>query len=162
MIRDLRPEDLPAMLEIYNEVIRNTTISLELDPVTLKDYAARLTRITQSYPCRVLEEEGDVLGFAYLDAFNPRAGYRCTADLTIYLAEGARGRGLGGTLYEALEKECPALGIRNLVAIVTGENQRSLRFHEKMGFAVAARFPEVAEKFGRRIGVVYMIKRLGE
>ena len=160
MIRFVEKADVPRLTAIYNHYIKNTTVTFEINPLTEEEFEARVDAIVGEYPYLVFEEDGVLLGYAYFAAFNPRAAYRCTADLSIYLADEARGRGAGARLYKALEALAGEYGIRNVISIITEENVDSLRFHEKMGFTQAADFPDIAEKFGRRLGVKYYIRRL--
>ena len=91
--------------------------------------------MTERFPFLVARDDaGNVAGFAYLSDFNPRSGYRHTADLSIYTAPDLRGVGLGAALLAAIEAEGRKMGITNLISIITDENAASCRFHEKNGF----------------------------
>lgn len=80
----IAPEDIAACTELYNYYIENTCITLEEEPVTPEEFGARVARITKDYPYIVARDgAGKPIGFAYLDAFNPRSAYRCTADLCV-------------------------------------------------------------------------------
>lgn len=80
----IAPEDIAACTELYNYYIENTCITLEEEPVTPEKFGARAARITKDYPYIVARDgAGKPIGFAYLDAFNPRSAYRCTADLCV-------------------------------------------------------------------------------
>ena len=74
----------------------------------------------------VAEEDGAVVGYAYLDAYNERSAYRYTADLSIYLAHSCMGRGVGSQLLTAIEHEGEKMGLHSIVAIITEENARSI------------------------------------
>ena len=80
----IAPEDIAACTELYNYYIENTCITLEEEPVTPEEFGARAARITKDYPYIVARDgAGKPVGFAYLDVFNPRSAYRCTADLCV-------------------------------------------------------------------------------
>ena len=85
MIRRVKDEDAKRLVEIYNYYIRETEITLELKELTLNEYLDRIHQITAFYPWLVYEKDNEIVGFAYLDKFNPRKGYLTTADLSIYV-----------------------------------------------------------------------------
>ena len=149
MIRVAKPTDVPRMLAIYAPYVDETSVSMEYDPPTPEAFAGRFERVTGRYPWLVWEEDGAVLGYAYADRALERAGYRWDAELSIYLCPEARGRGIGGMLYDALEALLARLGYRNLYALVTGDNLASCRFHEKRGYALEGLLKSAALKSGR-------------
>ncbi len=163
-IRPLRlsPEEAdPARcLAIYNTYILHSTATFEEEPLTLAAFTARLRRITAQYPFLVAEEDGLVLGYAYLDQYNDRSAYRYTADVSIYLDEAVTAKGIGGQLLAALEQAAAAQGLRTLVSIITEENTGSLHFHEKHGFVRKGQLDRVGLKFGRWLGVWFLQKEL--
>lgn len=155
-----REEDISACLAIYNTYIQNTTITFEEEPLSMPVFTARVHRITEQYPFFLAKSGEKVLGYAYLDRYHERSAYRCTADLSVYLAQDARGHGAGTRLYEAIEKAGRAMGLHSIVSIVTGENTGSMRFHEKMGFCRVGKIAEAGLKFGRRLDVFFYQKLL--
>lgn len=159
-IRPLEPQDIPACLEIYNEYIKNTTITFEETLLSPDAFAARVQRIRSSYPYLVAEEDGTVIGYAYLDAYNERSAYRYTADLSIYLAHDCLSRGVGTKLLAAVEEAGRQMGLHSLVAIITEENERSLRFHAKNGYREVGRLYKSGLKFGRWLDVAFYQKML--
>ena len=68
------PADIAACTEIYNYYIENTCVTLEEEPVTPEEFAARAARITKDYPYIVAHDgAGRPIGYAYLDVFNSRS-----------------------------------------------------------------------------------------
>ena len=172
IITRLEQRDIPGCREIYNYYVKNTNFSLEETELTADQYEARVAGVTERFPFLVARDDaGNVAGFAYLSDFNPRSGYRHTADLSIYTAPDLRGVGLGAVLlaalchelghYAAIEAEGRKMGITNLISIITDENAASCRFHEKNGFVKEGHLHDIAVKFGRRCGVCYYRKELG-
>ena len=158
----IAPEDIAACTELYNYYIENTCITLEEEPVTPEEFGARAARITKDYPYIVARDgAGKPIGFAYLDAFNPRSAYRCTADLSIYVDRACRGSGVGQKLYAEIERLGRERGIENLISIITSDNEGSLRFHRKNGFTEIGVMPAVAFKFGKYLDVSFFQKHLG-
>lgn len=159
-IRDATPADAAALAEIYRPYVENTAITFEYLPPSAEEFAARLARITAHYPWLVLVENGKVQGYAFADRAFEKAAYAWCADMTIYLAPGATGRGLGRELYLALEDRLRARGIRILYALVTATNAPSLRFHAALGYREIGRLPESGWKLGAWQSVVWLEKRL--
>ena len=158
----IAPEDIAACTELYNYYIENTCITLEEEPVTPEEFGARAARITKNYPYIVARDgAGKPIGFAYLDVFNPRSAYRCTADLSIYVDRACRGSGVGQKLYAEIERLGRERGIENLISIITSDNEVSLRFHRKNGFTEIGVMPAVAFKFGKYLDVSFFQKHLG-
>ena len=158
----IAPEDIAACTELYNYYIENTCITLEEEPVTPEEFGARAARITKDYPYIVARDgAGKPVGFAYLDVFNPRSAYRCTADLSIYVDRACRGSGVGQKLYAEIERLGRERGIENLISIITSDNEGSLRFHRKNGFTEIGVMPAVAFKFGKYLDVSFFQKHLG-
>lgn len=158
----IAPEDIAACTELYNYYIENTCITLEEEPVTPEEFGAHAARITKDYPYIVARDgAGKSVGFAYLDVFNPRSAYRCTADLSIYVNRACRGSGVGQKLYAEIERLGRECGIENLISIITSDNEGSLRFHRKNGFTEIGVMPAVAFKFGKYLDVSFFQKHLG-
>lgn len=158
----IAPEEIAACTELYNYYIENTCITLEEEPVTPEEFGARVARIMKDYPYIVARNgAGKPIGFAYLDVFNPRSAYRCTADLSIYVDRACRGSGVGQKLYAEIEQLGRERGIENLISIITSDNEGSLRFHRKNGFTEIGVMPAVAFKFGKYLDVSFFQKHLG-
>ena len=163
-IRMAAAADVPAMRAIYAPYIVKTAISFEFTPPTQEEFAARFARITAQFPWLVWEEDGEVLGYAYADAAFARRAYGFVADLSIYLREDARGRGIGAKLYGVLEELLRRQGYCRVYGLVTSENAGSRAFHAAMGYRLAAEFRDCGKKFGRWHSVAWYEKvlRTGE
>jgi len=156
-IRDAREADLPAILAITNDAVRNTTAVWNETPTTLEARAAWLReRRAQGYAVIVVEEARKVAGFASLGPFRPFEGYARTTELSIYVDRDHRGRGHGSALLAALVERAKALGMHVIVAGIAGDNEESIRLHQRHGFAEVGRMPEVGRKFGRWLDLVLM------
>ena len=160
MIRIAEERDIPAIWEIYGPYVLNTTITFEYDVPTREEFTRRFRDITRQFPWLVYEEDGEILGYAYASAPYARAAYAWCAEPSVYLKPEARGRGIGRKLYAALEQILDCQGYQVLYALVTQENEASLRFHERCGYRVSVLFPNCGFKFGRWLGVIWMEKRL--
>jgi L-amino acid N-acyltransferase YncA len=157
LIRAAQPGDLPAILAIYNEVILHSTAVYCDDPTTLEERQSWFAgRISKGFPVLVAEDQGSVIGYASFGDFRSFSGFRFTVEHSVHLAAGYRGKGIGSALVKALFPLAKAMNKHLMVAIVDAENQRSIDFHQRMGFAEVGRMPEVARKFDRWLEMVMM------
>ena len=160
MIRPALESDLPAILAIYGPYILTSTATFEYEVPSLSAFTDRFRGITAQFPWLVWEQDGEILGYAYASAPYSRPAYAWCAEPSIYLRPEARGLGIGAALYKALEAILLEQGYQVLYALITQENTRSLRFHEKLGYRKMVLFPDCGFKFGRWLGLIWMEKRL--
>ena len=159
-IRLAVPGDALALLEIYRQYIQ-TPITFEYELPTLEEFTRRISDALKQYPYLVLEEEGRPLGYAYAHPLAQRAAYGWSAELSIYLAQDTRGRGLGEKLYGALMELLSLQGVRTACALVTSPNPQSEAFHEKLGFVRTGLQEQVGYKNGRWLGLSFYQKAIG-
>ena len=162
-IRPSRDQDIPAITAIYAHHVLNGTGTFETVPPTDQDMAIRRADVlSKELPFLVAEEDGRILGFAYCNWFKPRPAYRYSAEDSIYMADGERGRGAGKQLLAALAEQAQAAGVRKLIAVIgDSANQGSVRVHEAVGFAAVGVLKSCGWKFGKWLDVVLMEKALG-
>lgn len=158
MIRIATEADVPQLLAIYAPYILNTTYTFEYDVPTEEEFLQRFRGLTVRFPWLVWEEQGRILGYAYGSAPFERTAYRWCAEDSVYLLPEAQGKGIGTSLCLALEKILFRLGYQRIYALITAENEVSVVFHRKLGYALRGELPDAGIKFGRRIGVVWMDK----
>ena len=163
MIRPALPADIPALLEIWNPVIRHTLVSFSSEEKTAASLRALIDeRLAGGYCFLVAEQRGKVAGFATYAPFRGGNGYLRTLEHTIILGPGARGLGLGRALMAAIEDHACAGGGHTIYAAVSAENPQGVAFHAAIGYRTMAVLPEAGWKFGRWIDLVLMQKKLGE
>lgn len=159
IIRDARIEDLPVILDIYNEVILNSTAVYCDDPVTLEERMSWFEgRRKLGYPVLVADVDGQVAGYSSFGDFRSFPGYRFSIEHSVHLAPAFRGHGHGAALVEALFPAARTLGKHVMIAAVDAANAGSIRFHERLGFSEVARMPEVGYKFSRWLDLVMLQK----
>ena len=162
VIRSANHEDLPAIVEIYNEGGVATTASYDIEPVTLEERAAWFERLrNQGHPVLVLEENGRVVGFASYGSFRDKAAYLHTVEHSVYVAEGSRSNGVGRMLLCALLDHARGRGVHVMLGVLDADNMASRAFHKSLGFIESAVLPEVGRKFGRWLDVVFVTRRFG-
>ncbi|MBO9515131.1 MAG: N-acetyltransferase [Variovorax sp.] len=163
-IRPSRDEDLDAIAAIYAHHVLHGTGTFETEPPSVAEMAARRADVlSRNLPYLVAEQDGEILGFAYCNWFKPRPAYRYSAEDSIYLADGARGQGLGSRLLAALSQAAEAVGVRKLIAVIgDSANAGSLGVHRAQGFTHVGVLKHCGWKFGEWRDVVLMEKVLGE
>jgi phosphinothricin acetyltransferase len=161
MIRAATEDDLPAILDIYNDAVLHTTAIWNETPVDLENRRAWFrARRAAGFPVIVAEHDGRVAGYGSFGDFRPFEGYRVSVERSLYVAAEARGRGLGARLLAVLIDEASALGKRAMIGGIDGENDASLALHRKFGFVEVGRLPGVGVKFGRPLDLVLVQKDL--
>lgn len=133
-IRLAVPEDVPAVTRIYNEGIEDRRATLE---TVLRTEAERMEWLSvrgPRHPVIVAAVDGRVLGWASLNPFSAREAYRFVADLSVFVAREARGRGVGHALMQALPDLARSLGYHKLVLTAFPFNAAGMRLYEKCGF----------------------------
>jgi len=156
-VRNATEEDLPAMLEIYNEIILNTLAVWHEQAHTLamrKEWFA--LKKEQGFPVLVAESQGVILGFATIATFRPWSGFRFTVENSVYVRPENRGQGVAKLLLPALIDAAKQLNIHAIVAGIEATNEISIALHEKFGFIEVAHFKEVGFKFGRWMDLKFM------
>ena len=163
-IRPSRDEDLPAICAIYGHHVLHATGTFETVPPTEAEMAARRADVlAKGLPYLVVEDAGQVLGFAYCQWFKPRPAYRFSAEDSIYLHPDARGRGLGRELLAALIEQAQQAGLRKLIAVIgDSANAASIGVHRSQGFEPAGVIRNCGWKFDRWLDIVLMEKTLGD
>ncbi|KAB2899564.1 MAG: N-acetyltransferase [Burkholderiaceae bacterium] len=162
-IRPSRDEDVPAITAIYAHHVLHGTGTFEIDPPGEADMAARRADVLgKGLPYLVAELDGQVAGFAYCNWFKPRPAYRFSAEDSIYVADGARGLGLGRQLLAALADRAEAAGVRKLLAVIgDSANTGSIGVHRALGFTEVGVMRSVGWKFGAWRDIVLMERPLG-
>ncbi|MCW3781315.1 GNAT family N-acetyltransferase [Defluviimonas salinarum] len=160
IIRPARETDIPALIALWNPVIRDTTISFSDEEKTPESLAQMIEERRAAGREFFLAESGGLLGFATYAQFRGGNGYAHAMEHTIMLAPEARGRGAGRALMARIEEHARIGGAHTLFAGVSGENPDGVAFHERMGFTHVARIPEAGRKFGRWLDLVLMMKFL--
>lgn len=160
-IRDATEADLPAILAITNQAIAETTSVWNNTPATLAARAAWLAeRQRRGLPVLVAADGADVLGFASFGDFRPFEGYLYTVEHSIYVATTAQRCGIGAALLAALLQRAEALGKHAMLGGIEAGNTASIALHTRAGFVETGRLPEVGQKFGRWLDLVFMQKAL--
>ncbi len=148
-IRDASPErDAAACAAIYAPYVEATPISFEERVPDALEMEARIVRYAATHPWLVAEHGGEVVGYAYACRHLDRAAYRWAADVSVYVAAGRRGEGVGRLLYERLFVRLRAQNFQVACAGITLPNDASVRLHESLGFTRVGVSPRIGWKRG--------------
>ena len=168
-IRVATPQDAEALLAVYAPYVTDTAITFEYEVPSLTEFRERIRHTLELYPYLVMEQDGEILGYAYAGPFKERAAYDWAVETTIYVKQGMKKQGIGRKLYQALEDTLIRQNILNLNACIgypTVEDEyltrNSMEFHQHLGYRLVGQFYRCGYKFGRWYDMVWMEKLVGE
>lgn len=160
-IRPARDSDARAVQAIYDYHVAHGTASFDSTGPSAAEWLEKMAALrTSGWPFLVAEKDSDVLGYAYASVFRPRAAYARTCENSIYVADAARGMGVGAALLGSLIDAARASGFEQMIAVIGGGEPASVALHAKCGFVHAGRLRNVGFKFGRKLDTVYMQRDL--
>ncbi|WP_141431785.1 GNAT family N-acetyltransferase [Bacillus sp. 03113] len=148
-IRDAILSDLPSMLDIYNDAIRNLTATFDLEEQTLDERKKWFNKYGGNYPLIVAELEGIIVGYSCLSKFREKPAYSYSTELSVYISSKHQGQGIGSALMNEILGRAAKLGYHTVIGGITGGNEASVKLHEKFGFEYVGCFKEVGLKFGK-------------
>jgi len=155
-IRCATREDLPAINDIYNYFVLNSTCTYQEQPETLHDRHAWFAAHGPAHPITVALLADEVVGWASLSPYHKRAAYRNTVENSVYVAHTHHNRGIGRLLLEDLIDRAKTIGHHTVIAAIDGKQAISVALHMKMGFKEVGRMRELGFKFGRWLDVHYL------
>ena len=156
-IRPATLDDLSAINGIYNFYVCGSTATFDLDPWTIEERWEWFRRHGERHPVLVSEADGLVTGWCSLSPLRAKAGYKFTAEDSIYIQDDWRGRGIGRALLGRLLEEARRLDYHTVIALIgDSANQASIALHQSLGFRLIGVEREVGYKFDRWLDVVQM------
>ncbi|WP_247718134.1 GNAT family N-acetyltransferase [Qipengyuania proteolytica] len=157
IVRPAVPGDAPAVQAIYAFHVAHSTATFDTEAPDAAFWAEKIAHVAaRGWPFLVIEVDGAVRGYAYATQFRDRAAYAHTCEDSIYIADVARGQGLGTQLLAALVDAARASGFEQMIGVIGGGEPASVALHARLGFVHAGRMRDVGMKFGRRLDTVYM------
>ncbi len=168
LLREATEADVPAIITIRNQGVEDRNATLDTEPYTLEEgrdwFATRDARhpvLVAVDPARAdPAAPGAVVGWASLNVFNPRHGYRLVAELSVYVEREYRARGVGSRLLEALLERARMLGYHKVVLTAMAHNAAARTLYARFGFRAVGTFKEQGFVDGRWIDTVIMEKIL--
>jgi L-amino acid N-acyltransferase YncA len=155
-IRQATAADLGQITEIYNDAIQKTTATFDTEPKNSEEQENWFVNHDVSHPVLVAEQDGPIVAWASLSQWSDRCAYNDTAEISLYVKEEYRGKGVGKQLMAALIKEGKTVGLHTLIARIAGSNKISVDLCKSFGFQYIGTMREVGKKFGQLLDVHLM------
>ncbi|WP_174722274.1 MULTISPECIES: GNAT family N-acetyltransferase [Cryobacterium] len=162
-MREAQITDLPYIREIYNYYVANSTVTFDVDPMTLAEWRSKFYYLGKlGMPFIVAVSPADqLLGYALVGPWKQKRAYRFTVENSIYLGAASTGKGLGRMLLGELIERSKAAGLKEVIAVVADQGaDASIKLHRDFGFEEIGRMGKVGFKFDRWLGTVLMQKSL--
>jgi phosphinothricin acetyltransferase len=162
-VRPAAERDLEAINDIYNEYVKETHFTFDVEPITIEARREWFSHYGSTGRHRVMVaiSNGTVVGFASSSRFRPKPAYETSVETSIYLAAGEVGRGGGSKLYTDLFRALEDEDVHRAYAGISLPNPASVALHERFAFKRVAHFTEQGRKFGRYWDVAWFEKPLG-
>jgi L-amino acid N-acyltransferase YncA len=160
MIRMATAADGERLAAIYAPAVTERATSFELTAPDAAEMGRRVTLLTARTPWLVLEEEGQVRGYAYASPHRERPAYQWSVEVSAYVDASTHRAGHGRALYTALFDILTAQGFANAYAGITLPNPASVGFHKAMGFEEVGVYRGVGHKLGRWHDVIWLHRPL--
>jgi len=141
-------QDAAKVREIYAPIVETTAISFEESTPSVVEIEERITRTLQETPWLVCERGDAFQGYAYAGKFRARAAYQWTVEVTVYVSQNHRGKGVGRVLYDSLLECLRVQGFVTALAAIALPNPASVGLHEQLGFEPIGVFPNIGYKLG--------------
>ena len=160
-------DDLPRIVEIYNQSIAGKQATADLQPVSVADRQAWFDAHTGNRPLVVAQTRsetssetslGEIIGWGSLSDLYARPAYHISTEISIYVAQEAKGQGVGKALVNYLIEVAPSCGVQQVVALIFAHNTPSLAMFEKLGFEPWGKFKQVCDMQGFIADVVILGK----
>ena len=152
-------DDLPRIVEIYNQSIAGKQATADLQPVSVADRQAWFDAHTGNRPLVVAQNSLDeIVGWGSLSDLYARPAYHISTEISIYVAQEAKGQGVGKALVNYLIEVAPSCGVQQVVALIFAHNTPSLAMFSKLGFEPWGKFKQVCDMKGFIADVVILGK----
>jgi phosphinothricin acetyltransferase len=159
--RDATLEDLPRIVEIYNSTIAGRMVTADTEVVSVGSRLGWFHDHTGKRPLWVvLDQDEKIMGWVSFQSFYGRPAYDATAEISIYLDQLMRSRGLGKKVLEYAMASCSNLKIKTLLGFIFSHNEPSLKLFKHAGFQEWALLPNIAVLDGIDRSLVIMGKRI--
>jgi phosphinothricin acetyltransferase len=160
--RDAHIDDLPRIVEIYNSTVAGRMVTADTEPVSIK---SRLNwfndHSSNKRPLWVIEDGvNKIIGWVSFQSFYGRPAYDATAEISIYLDESVRGKGVGKKVLHHAIQSCAELKIKTILGYIFSHNESSIKLFKTFGFQEWGKFPNIAVLDGIERSVTIVGKRL--
>lgn len=161
-IRLAIPADASQILEIYAPYIENTSFTFETITPSIDQFSERISSYLVNWPWLVCEIDGLVRGYAYASRYRERTAYQWCTEVSVYIDDDFQQRNIARALYLSLFEILQKQGYRNIYAVINLPNDKSVAFHESLGFSWFATYEQVGYKLGKWKNVGWWRKILND
>jgi len=158
LIRDAEIKDLRKINDIYNEAIINTVATFDTEPRSIEEQNVWFENHDDKYPIIVADLDGEIVGWSALSKYSTRCAYSNTSEISLYVKENFRNKGIGKKLIKAIIEKGDSAGLHVVLARIADGNKHSMYLHESVGFVHVGVLKEVGSKFGKILDVYLMQK----
>lgn len=138
-------EDLPLIVQTYNSTVASRVVTADLEPVTVISKLLWFNSHSNAKrPLWIVLCDNEYAGWMSFNSFYGRPAYDSTVEVSIYLEENFRGKGLGKICLQKAIYSCGDLKVKNLLGFIFGHNEASLKLFKEFGFETWAHLPGVA------------------
>lgn len=154
MIRRAKIEDLPELLDIYNYEVKHGVATFDEIEQTYEQRKKWFDDHQGKYILIVKEINGKIAGYASVSKLFLKPAYDISGEVSVYVGKDFRGQGIGKELMQELLAIVKEEGnFESLFSLITGNNEASIRLHEKLGFEYAGILKNSGVKFGKHLDV---------
>ncbi|MGB0887068.1 MAG: GNAT family N-acetyltransferase [Vicingaceae bacterium] len=153
-------QNIKEALAIYNWYVLNSTATFHLEAVDEEELTRMLSVGHEKYQSFIILFDNKICGFCYLSRFRYKEAYDKSAEITLYLNQKSRGKGIGKTTLVYLENIAKENDISNLIAVITAENTSSIALFEKDNYFKVGHLKNIGIKFGKALDVVSYQKEI--
>ncbi len=152
-------EHRTSVMDIFNYYIKNDFSAYPEEKLEL-DYYDNFLTISNKYPAYAIKVKKKVVGFCFLNSYNPFSSFKETALITYFIDKDFKGKGIGKIALQKLEIEAKKYGIKNILANIASVNEESIAFHSKNGFVKCGEFENIIKKKNKVFNIIWMQKNL--
>ena len=157
---DVKETDLTIIKEIYDYYIEKSTATYYTEKIALNELREFILIGNEKYKSYLVMNRKECCGFCYLSQYKKRQAYDRTAEISLYLKPDCTGKGIGNNALKFLEDVAKRNGISVLIALISGDNENSIRLFEKNKYEKCGHLKQIGEKFNRILDVVFYQKIL--
>ena len=165
IFRSFAEDDIPEVLGIYNYYVNNGLENFEERALSSINFLKLYKNIIHNkLPFIICENSNQIVGFAYLNNFRKKSGYRFSFEDTIYIDKKFSGKGIGTKLLSTLiESSKKNTNVKTIIAVIGGNKPNaSIEIHKKNGFNMVGVLKKVGFKKNQWLDTVYMQKIINE
>lgn len=155
-IRLARLDDLETIIQIYNHAVLNSTATFDTEVKSKTESVQWFKEHVDRYPILGAIKDQELIGWGAISKWSPRKAYSITGETSLYISSDMQGRGYGTALLKALLVEAKEKKFHSLMARIVGNNEGSIRLHERFGYNLIGVMREAGSKFDQLHDVYLM------